>query len=294
MVEARLERLDAAARRVLRAASIFGQTFWKGAATELLGGATDLDDWLAHLVDAEIISKRSGAKFAGEEQYAFRHGLRARGRLRNVDRGGSRARAPAGRRLARPPRRARRDAAGRALRARRQPRARSRLLPTRSRTGTRRQRSRRRAGAHPSRHRVAAQPGWSWGHCGEFRPRRTTGAGRTPRAKAAHWKRWCCCPPGLRRGTRRRAKASSSPRGSLTTIACWRSSAPRARSRFLLARPRACCDPIRAQPTPGAWRSAGDPCSCCSGAGMRRQTQSWKISIFQPTPRPRPTHASKP
>jgi tetratricopeptide (TPR) repeat protein len=75
MVQARLDRLDGAARRILRAASVFGQTFWKGAATELLGGATDVDDWLLHLCDEEIIAKKSAAKFASEDEYSFRHAL---------------------------------------------------------------------------------------------------------------------------------------------------------------------------------------------------------------------------
>jgi tetratricopeptide (TPR) repeat protein len=75
MVEARLERLDAGARRILRAASVFGQTFWKQGTSELLGGSAAIGDWLAHLSDAEIISRQAVARFPGDEEYTFRHAL---------------------------------------------------------------------------------------------------------------------------------------------------------------------------------------------------------------------------
>src|SRR4029079_10041897 len=41
MVQARLDRLESDARRVLRAASIFGQVFWAGGVAALLGAARD-------------------------------------------------------------------------------------------------------------------------------------------------------------------------------------------------------------------------------------------------------------
>ena len=37
VVSARIDRLDAGARRVLRAASVFGQQFWRGAVVSLVG-----------------------------------------------------------------------------------------------------------------------------------------------------------------------------------------------------------------------------------------------------------------
>ena len=51
MVQARLERLEDDARRVLRAASVFGESFWSGGVRALLGGcASDsLAAWLASL-----------------------------------------------------------------------------------------------------------------------------------------------------------------------------------------------------------------------------------------------------
>jgi predicted Ser/Thr protein kinase/tetratricopeptide (TPR) repeat protein len=79
MVQARLEALDSEARRVLRAASVFGQVFWRGGVVALLGGATkirpDLDDWITALIDAEMIVHKSESRFPGEVQYEFRHGL---------------------------------------------------------------------------------------------------------------------------------------------------------------------------------------------------------------------------
>jgi tetratricopeptide (TPR) repeat protein len=75
MVEARLAKLDPEARRVLRAGSVFGQTFWKGSAAALLGGQVRLAEWLRELTEQELVTKRSSGRFPGEEEYAFRHGL---------------------------------------------------------------------------------------------------------------------------------------------------------------------------------------------------------------------------
>jgi tetratricopeptide (TPR) repeat protein len=75
MVEARLAKLDPEARRVLRAGSVFGQTFWKASAAALLGGQVRLAEWLCDLTEQELISKRSSGRFPGEEEYTFRHGL---------------------------------------------------------------------------------------------------------------------------------------------------------------------------------------------------------------------------
>ncbi|MFO0609934.1 MAG: protein kinase [Polyangiales bacterium] len=71
MVAARLDRLDAHARRVLRAASVFGQEFDERGVLALLGGGdrtTQVGDRLRRLVDAEVLSRRGNG-------YAFRHAL---------------------------------------------------------------------------------------------------------------------------------------------------------------------------------------------------------------------------
>ncbi|MDB4945141.1 MAG: hypothetical protein JWP97_4675 [Labilithrix sp.] len=78
MVEARLGRLDPMARRVLRAASVFGEVFWRGGLVALTGGdydTTEVDDWLGELSRQEIVQRRDVSRFPGEHEYQFRHAL---------------------------------------------------------------------------------------------------------------------------------------------------------------------------------------------------------------------------
>jgi predicted Ser/Thr protein kinase len=78
MVESRLARLEPDARRILRAASVFGEVFWEGGVTALLGGedhANEVAGWLRALVGRELLTTRMGEKFPGDHEYAFRHGL---------------------------------------------------------------------------------------------------------------------------------------------------------------------------------------------------------------------------
>jgi len=74
MLHARLERLDPEARRVLRAASVLGRVFWRGAVAAMLGRAP-IGDWLPMLAHGELIEQRSARKFPGEDEYVFRHAL---------------------------------------------------------------------------------------------------------------------------------------------------------------------------------------------------------------------------
>jgi tetratricopeptide (TPR) repeat protein len=75
MLQARLERLEPEARQVLRAASVFGQTFWESGAQTLLGGdrLAVLKSWLDLLEDREWIVKRPTGKFPDHAEYMFRH-----------------------------------------------------------------------------------------------------------------------------------------------------------------------------------------------------------------------------
>src|SRR5262249_17512232 len=69
---------DDEARRILRAASIFGETFWVGGVAALLGGAERtlwVHDRLRELVEQEVIVRRGESRFAGEEEVSFRHAL---------------------------------------------------------------------------------------------------------------------------------------------------------------------------------------------------------------------------
>ncbi|HEX4418123.1 MAG TPA: protein kinase [Kofleriaceae bacterium] len=78
MLQVRIGRLGPSARHLLRAASIFGETFWRGGVKLLLGqpvtdGGTDPD--LAELMAAEMIQRSTGSRFPGEVEYSFHHAL---------------------------------------------------------------------------------------------------------------------------------------------------------------------------------------------------------------------------
>ena len=78
LVQSRIERLEGDARRIVRAASVFGEVFWRGGVGSLLAGgldAADLDDWLDTLTQRELIIRVPEGRFTGEREYTFRHGL---------------------------------------------------------------------------------------------------------------------------------------------------------------------------------------------------------------------------
>jgi tetratricopeptide (TPR) repeat protein len=74
MVQARFDGLPLEARRLLRAASVFGQTFPAEGLETLLGEPQEqvFSEWLRHLVEGELLVKRSGSE---KSVYAFRHAL---------------------------------------------------------------------------------------------------------------------------------------------------------------------------------------------------------------------------
>ncbi|HLM74895.1 MAG TPA: protein kinase, partial [Polyangiaceae bacterium] len=78
ILQARLRRLDPESRRVLRAASIFGNTFWASGLQLLCerGGAhRQVGDCLHLLAHAEIIEEHRSSHFPLEPEYGFRHAL---------------------------------------------------------------------------------------------------------------------------------------------------------------------------------------------------------------------------
>lgn len=78
MVVSRLERLPAEARRVLRAAAVFGQDFWHGGVAHLLGAdwrPEDVESWLSRLVEEEVVTVVPESRFPPGKEYAFRHAV---------------------------------------------------------------------------------------------------------------------------------------------------------------------------------------------------------------------------
>lgn len=75
MAQSRLEALEQKARRILRCASILGETFWSGAVVDISGEIGDISPWLEYLEQEEVIARRRPARFAGEQEFSFRHAL---------------------------------------------------------------------------------------------------------------------------------------------------------------------------------------------------------------------------
>ncbi|MCA9494506.1 MAG: AAA family ATPase, partial [Myxococcales bacterium] len=78
MAAARLDALDPEDRRILRAASVFGGTTWRGGILALLGGSENtgqISSRLALLVHREVLSPRRDSRFPDEPEYTFRHAL---------------------------------------------------------------------------------------------------------------------------------------------------------------------------------------------------------------------------
>jgi hypothetical protein len=78
MVQARLDELDAKARMVLRAASVFGERFWSGGVLALMGedfAPGDLERMLASFVARELTTEERVSKWSGQAEFRFRHAL---------------------------------------------------------------------------------------------------------------------------------------------------------------------------------------------------------------------------
>ncbi len=74
LAEVRLAALPTDARRILRAASVFGRTFWGSGVSALLGdaiGEAELDTIFADLIEREFIAERATARFANTREYRF-------------------------------------------------------------------------------------------------------------------------------------------------------------------------------------------------------------------------------
>ncbi|MBI5514158.1 MAG: protein kinase [Deltaproteobacteria bacterium] len=76
MTEAMLLAVEPEGRQVLRAASLLGLTFWRGALVALLSGAAGVvDDQLTTLCARGLVLRSGGGRFAEEPEYGFRHAL---------------------------------------------------------------------------------------------------------------------------------------------------------------------------------------------------------------------------
>lgn len=77
ILQGRMKHLSYGARRALRAASLFGQTFWRQGVAFLLGLDRSTDEqtvgrWLDELLDAELVEQRPESRFSGDTEYGFR------------------------------------------------------------------------------------------------------------------------------------------------------------------------------------------------------------------------------
>ncbi|MBK8255107.1 MAG: protein kinase [Polyangiaceae bacterium] len=78
MVRTRLENMENDARRLLRAASVFGSSFWRAGVEALIGvesKSPDVSGWLAELLERELIVLHDDGRFAESEEYTFRHAI---------------------------------------------------------------------------------------------------------------------------------------------------------------------------------------------------------------------------
>ena len=78
MVQARLDAEGPEARRVLRAASVFGERFSQGGVAALLGGEGELGhagEWLELLSSRELVARAASAARRGDVEYTFTHAL---------------------------------------------------------------------------------------------------------------------------------------------------------------------------------------------------------------------------
>ena len=76
MLQARIGRLEGSARRVLRAASVFGGACWSGGVAAILSqDVSEATRWLEHLAQQELVEHKAESRFPGQTEFHFRHGL---------------------------------------------------------------------------------------------------------------------------------------------------------------------------------------------------------------------------
>ena len=73
MLQSRFDGLGDHTRATLRAASVYGASFWAAGVEVLL--TAPVHEALEQLCAAELVERRGASKLAGQREYAFRHGL---------------------------------------------------------------------------------------------------------------------------------------------------------------------------------------------------------------------------
>lgn len=85
LTQVKLLHLEPGARRILRIASLFGPSFWRGGVSALLGSEgrpEEVDLWLRTLVEAELIDLKDESSIPGEEEFRWRRQLTREAALR--------------------------------------------------------------------------------------------------------------------------------------------------------------------------------------------------------------------
>jgi tetratricopeptide (TPR) repeat protein len=78
VAQSRLHQLVSEDRRIVRAASVFGEVFWRRGVERLVGAKEDdpeVGESLRRLVASELFEPRRESRFSGHADYAFRHAL---------------------------------------------------------------------------------------------------------------------------------------------------------------------------------------------------------------------------
>ena len=75
LIAARIDRLPAEARRVLRRASVVGRVFWAGAFVDLSEELDDVPDLFDELVLRDFLIREERSTISGEVAYRFKHVL---------------------------------------------------------------------------------------------------------------------------------------------------------------------------------------------------------------------------
>lgn len=78
VVQSRIEPMEPTARRILQAASVFGESCWEDGVANILGDIVRPDEisgWFALLCERELLEPRESSRLPGQREHGFRHAL---------------------------------------------------------------------------------------------------------------------------------------------------------------------------------------------------------------------------